>query len=493
MIKTRALAVFILIGAIAIGFFNYYSQFRPASAVGRFPFKLGLDLAGGSHLVYQADLSQIPASEDSDSMTALQNVIENRVNAFGVSEPLVEVQGGNQLIVELPGVTDVNQAIANIGQTPVLDFRLLASTTQAKISASTTMTSDQKNAAIEAAFQPVGLTGRMLKNAAIGYNSLNQPTVLLNFNAEGTALFASTTKNNIGNILGIFLDGTPISLPVVDAEIPDGTAQISGGFTTAQAQDLVRNLNYGALPVPITLLSTQTIGASLGESAVRGGIEAAIIALILVSIFLVVWYRLPGLISVIALICYVLIVLAMFKIGVSSTLIFLIIVFLMLAITVHWSFGIGIIVSYVVLAFIPGGITPVVLTAEGIAGFIITIGMAVDANILIFERMKEELQKGLPVREAMHQGFTRAWLSIRDSNTSSIITGAILYIFGSSSIITGFALVFIVGVTVSMFTAITVSRMLLYAVAPKQGGKFAKFLFSNGFHSGKSQNNIIKK
>jgi len=146
-----------------------------------------------------------------------------------------------------------------------------------------------------------------------------------------------------------------------------------------------------------------------------------------------------------------------------------------------------------VLAFIPGGITPVVLTAEGIAGFIITIGMAVDANILIFERMKEELQKGLPVREAMHQGFTRAWLSIRDSNTSSIITGAILYIFGSSSIITGFALVFIVGVTVSMFTAITVSRMLLYAVAPKQGGKFAKFLFSNGFHSGKSQNNIIKK
>jgi len=378
-------------------------------------------------------------------MIALQNVIENRVNAFGVSEPLVEVQGGNQLIVELPGVTDVNQAIANIGQTPVLDFRLLASTTQAKISASTTMTSDQKTAAIEAAFQPVGLTGRMLKNAALNYDSTTgQPVVMLNFNAEGTALFASTTKNNIGNVLGIFLDGQPISLPVVDAEIPDGTAQISGGFTTAQAQDLVRNLNYGALPVPITLLSTQTIGASLGESAVHGGIEAGVLAFIIITIFLVVWYRLPGLVAVVSLAVYTLIMLAIFK------------------------------------------LLPVTLTAEGIAGFIITIGMAVDANILIFERMKEEMRKGLPIEQAMHQGFARAWLSIRDSNISSMITAAILYYFGSSAIITGFALVFFIGVAVSMFTAITASRLFLYAIGPKKGGRVGRFLFSNGF-------NIIKK
>ncbi len=451
MIKTRALAVFILIGAIAIGFFNYYSQYHPASTVGHFPFKLGLDLAGGSHLVYQADLSQIPLSEDSDSMIALQNVIENRVNAFGVSEPLVEVQGGNQLIVELPGVTDVNQAIANIGQTPVLDFRLLASSTQAAISASTTMTTDQKTAAIEAAFQPVGLTGRMLKNAAIGYTSLNQPMVLLNFNAEGTALFASTTKNNIGNILGIFLDGQPISLPVVDAEIPDGTAQISGGFTIAQAQALVRNLNYGALPVPITLLSTQTIGASLGESAVRGGIEAGILAFIIITIFLVIWYRLPGLVAVVSLAVYTMIMLAIFK------------------------------------------LLPVTLTAEGIAGFIITIGMAVDANILIFERMKEELRKGLPIETAMHQGFARAWLSIRDSNISSMITAAILYYFGSSSIITGFALVFFIGVAVSMFTAITASRLFLYAIGPKKGGRISRFLFSNGFRFSKAVTPAITK
>lgn len=448
MIKTRALAVFILIGAAAIGFFNYYSQFHPNSAVGRFPFKLGLDLAGGSHLVYQADLSQIPASEDSDSMIALQNVIENRVNAFGVSEPLVEVQGGNQLIVELPGVTDVNAAIADIGQTPVLDFELLSSSTQAAIAASTTMTSDQKNAAIAAAFQPTGLTGRMLKNAALEYDSTtNQPVVLLNFNSEGTALFASTTKNNIGNILGIFLDGNPISLPVVDAEIPDGTAQISGSFTTAEAQALVRNLNYGALPVPITLLSTQTIGASLGESAVHGGIEAGVLAFIIIAIFLVVWYRLPGLVAVVSLAVYTMIMLAIFK------------------------------------------LLPVTLTAEGIAGFIITIGMAVDANILIFERMKEEMRKGLPIEQAMHQGFARAWLSIRDSNISSMITAAILYYFGSSSIITGFALVFFIGVAVSMFTAITASRLFLYAIGPKQGGKVGRFLFSNGFRLSKKITN----
>lgn len=453
MIKTRAIAVFILIAAIGIGFFNYYSQYYPNSAVGGFPFKLGLDLAGGSHLVYQADLSQIPASEDSDSMIALQNVIENRVNAFGVSEPLVEVQGGNQLIVELPGVTDVNAAIADIGQTPVLDFELLSSTTQSTISASTTMTTDQKNAAISAAFQPTGLTGRMLKNAVLNFDSTSgQPVVTLNFNSEGTALFASTTKNNVGNVLGIFLDGSPISLPVVDAEIPNGQAQISGSFTLAQAQSLVRNLNYGALPVPITLLSTQTIGASLGASAVKGGIEAGVLAFIIITIFLVVWYRLPGLVAVVSLAVYTMIMLAIFK------------------------------------------LLPVTLTAEGIAGFIITIGMAVDANILIFERMKEELRKGLPIEEAMHQGFARAWLSIRDSNFSSIITAAILYYFGSSSIITGFALVFGIGVLVSMFTAITASRLFLYSVGVKKGGKVARFLFSNGFFNGsKNSSPIINK
>jgi protein-export membrane protein SecD len=451
MIKTRAIAVFLLIGAVLVGYATYHFS----------TFKFGLDLAGGTQLVYQADVSQVPAGEVSDSMTALQNVIERRVNIFGVSEPVVQVQGPsvfsskgaeNQLIVQLPGVTDVNAAIQNIGETPSLDFRLLLASTSNAIQASTTMSVDQKNAAAAAAFQPVGLNGRMLKNAQLVFDSsTGEPIVSLTFNSEGTALFASTTKANIGNILGIFLDGAPISLPVIQEPILDGTAQISGNFTLAAAQTLVRNLNYGALPVPITLISTQTIGASLGQSALMGGIKSGIIAFLVIAFFLILWYRLPGLIAVVSLGAYTCIVLALFK------------------------------------------LIPVTLTAEGIAGFILSVGMAVDANILIFERTKEELRKGTPIADALHEGFHRAWPSIRDSNTSSIITGVILYYVGSTSVVTGFALVFVIGVIVSMFTAITVSRMFLFALAPHGkkpdgngivggNGRFARFLFSNGFH-----------
>jgi protein-export membrane protein SecD len=268
--------------------------------------------------------------------------------------------------------------------------------------------------------------------------------VSLNFNAEGTALFASTTKANVGNVIGIFLDGQIISAPVVQQAILNGQAQISGSFTVAAAQELVRNLNYGALPVPITLVSTETIGASLGASAVQGGIDVGIISFIIIGAFLIIWYRLPGVVAVCALGVYTAIMLALFK------------------------------------------LIPVTLTAAGIAGFIITIGMAVDANILIFERMKEELRKGSPLAQAMHEGFARAWPSIRDSNTSSIITGIILYYFGSTSVVTGFALVFVIGVLVSMFTAISASRMFLYVIAPKNDSKVSRFLFSNGFHFRKS-------
>ena len=193
------------------------------------------------------------------------------------------------------------------------------------------------------------------------------------------------------------------------------------------------------MPIPISLISTQTIGPSLGQAAVDGGIRAGIIAFIIIAIFLVIWYRLPGLVAVVALGVYTIIMLALFK------------------------------------------LIPVTLTAAGIAGFILSIGMAVDANILIFERMKEELNRGRGVWDSMHEGFARAWLSIRDSNISSIITGVILYYFGSTSVVTGFALVFVIGVVVSMFTAITASRLFLYAIAPKNTTKFSTFLISNGF------------
>ncbi len=446
ILKTRIIAVFLLIATVLIGFFSYYSE-QPGGSVYK-PFKLGLDLNGGTHLVYKADVSKLDSKEIGDSMNALRDVIERRVNVFGVSEPLVQIENNGflsskgaeqKLIVELPGVTNVDEAIKSIGQTPFLDFRVISSADWDAIAAQKLEGAAQV-AAIESKLKDTGLTGRMLEKAQLVFNqTTNEPTVSLNFNSEGRQLFAKITKENVGNILGIFLDGAPISLPVVREEIRDGKAQISGSFDVKSAQGLVRNLNYGALPVPIELISTQTVGASLGQSAVNGGVRAGVLSFIIIGLFLVIWYRLPGLVAVFALAMYTTIMLALFK------------------------------------------LIPVTLTAAGIAGFILSIGMAVDANILIFERMKEELKKGRGISDAMHEGFARAWLSIRDSNISSIITGAILYYFGSTSVVTGFALVFIIGVLVSMFSAITASRFFLYAVAPRTTTKLSTFLVSNGF------------
>lgn len=446
ILKTRIIAGFLLIIALGIGLFTYYSEI-PGKALYK-PFKLGLDLNGGTHLVYRADVSKVAAGDVDDSMNALRDIIERRVNIFGVSEPLVQIESNSflsskeaeqKLIVELPGVTDVDEAIKSIGQTPFLDFRILSSEDVQAIE-DLNLSDEAKNVEMLKRLKDTGLTGRMLEKAQLMFNqTTNEPTVSLNFNNEGRQLFAQITKENTGDVLGIFLDGLPISLPVIREEIRDGKAQISGSFDVKSAQALVRNLNYGALPVPIELISTQTVGASLGASAVNGGIRAGVISFILIAIFLIVWYRLPGLVSVFALGVYTVIMLALFK------------------------------------------LIPVTLTAAGIAAFILSLGMAVDANILIFERMKEELRRGRGISEAMHEGFARAWLSIRDSNISSIITGAILYYFGSTSVVTGFALVFVIGVLVSMFTAITASRLFLYAVAPKNTTRLSKFLVSNGF------------
>ncbi len=451
MIKKVVLALVILILGSGIAFFVYKtepklnSDFENQNAfLKKFPFRLGLDLSGGSHLIYKADVSAIKSNEIGASMEALRDVIERRVNLFGVSEPVVQVQhggfisgGGEQLIVDLPGITDVKKAVEMIGQTPILEFKTEAPKGTPQ---NATVGKDGK-IVLDTGFQFVSteLTGRYLQKATLEFDqNTREPKVSLQFNDVGTKLFAKITKENVGKRVAIFLDGAPVSIPVVNEEIPNGQAVISGNFTPKEAKLLVGRLNSGALPVPITLLSTQTIGATLGESAVNAGVKAAIIGFILVALFLILWYRLPGLIAVLALFLYTAILLAIFK------------------------------------------LLPVTLTAAGIGGFIISLGMAVDANVLIFERMKEEIKKGHSIYDGIHAGFARAWPSVRDSNTSSIITSIILFWLGTP-LIKGFALTFGLGVLVSMFSAITISRIFLYALGIEKSNTITKFLFGSGF------------
>jgi preprotein translocase subunit SecD len=407
------------------------------------PFHLGLDLLGGTHLVYQADLSKITGSAN-DAMQGVRDVVERRVNLFGVSEPVVQISGTNQLIVDLAGIKDVNQAIQLIGQTPFLEFKtqlpalqgdaiikqalgdkaagLTAATLCAPANLSTLVQFLQAFRA-DPCFQPSGLNGSGLKTAQISFNSQSiSPQVSLDLNDQGTKLFAQITQANLGKPVAIYLDGVPISTPTVQSAITDGHAIISGNFTPNDAKTLVQRLNSGALPVPISLVSQQTIGASLGQNSLDRSLKAGVFGLIFVALFMVLFYRLPGVISVIALLVYVLIVLAFYK------------------------------------------VFPVTLTLAGIAGFILSLGMAVDANILIFARMKEELAAGKSLHVAMHEGFSRAWLSVRDSHVTTLIGAFVLYMF-TTSIVKGFALTLGAGVLASLFTATMVTRTLLNLVA----------------------------
>ncbi len=458
MLKTRITAFIILLAGLGIGFFVYKSEvahmkLAPEEApkgVAKFPFKLGLDLSGGTHLVYKADVSEIYDSEVNDSMNSLRDVIERRVNMFGVSEPSIQVQdggfsnGGEQrLIVDLPGVTDIGEAIKMIGQTPTLDFRI----ENPDINAPQELTVGPDGVAqVNAPSQYVmtELTGRYLEKATLEFDqTTGEPIVGLRFDDEGAKLFEKITGENVNKTVAIYLDGQPISTPTVNEAISGGQAQISGNFNPQEAKLLVGRLNSGALPVPIELISTQTIGPSLGTAATSAGVKAAIIGFLAIALFLIIWYRLPGLIAVIALSMYVFVMLAIFK------------------------------------------LLPVTLTAAGIAGFIISIGIAVDANVLIFERIKEELRGGDKVQDSIHHGFHRAWLSVRDSNISSIITAIILFWFGTT-LIKGFALVFLIGVIVSMVSAISVTRLFLYTLNIKRTNKITNFLFGSGLSSAKA-------
>jgi preprotein translocase subunit SecD len=381
-------------------------------------------------------------------------VIERRVNIFGVSEPNVQAEQSSavaenvehRLIVELPGVTNIDEAIKSIGSTPLLEFKLINEEDLAKQQSIESIAIEGVNVELPENIEPyedTGLTGRYLESAQLqfagqGNGGLsNEPIVSITWNDDGAQLFEEITGNNIGRRLAIFLDGEMISSPVINDRISGGQAIIQGGFTPDEARTLAQNLSFGALPMPITLDSTQSIGASLGAEALEAGMYAGAVGFLLLSIFMILWYRLPGVVAVLALVMYVLMMLALFK-------------------------------------FIP-----VVLTAAGIAGFILSVGLAVDANVLIAERIKEEMRAGKSADQAIREGFGRAWLAIRDANVTSIIAAIILFWFGTA-LIKGFALVLLIGVFVSLVSAVSISRTLLLALPVNTEKPIGKFLMSSG-------------
>ena len=385
-----------------LGNFNFKRDMR---------LKLGLDLQGGTHVVLSTDMKDIPADRQSSALESAKEVIERRINFFGVSEPLIQtskVGDEYRIIVELAGVTDVNQAKDLIGQTAKLDFRELKDENIYSLP-----TLENTN--------PTGLTGSDLKSASVQYSGEgSQPVVAFETTSAGATKMAEVTRKLIGKPLAIFLDDTSISNPppTVQQEISGGSGVISGNFNVERAKSLANQLNAGALPVPVSVIEERTVGATLGAESVNRSIAAGIIGLICVSLFMILFYGIFGWIAVGALFIYTALNLALFK------------------------------------------LVPITLTLSGIAGFILSVGMAVDANILTFERIREETRNGQRLPVALEVGFKRAWNSIRDSNISSLITCAILYWFGTG-LVKGFAFTLALGIMTSMFTAIVITRTFL--------------------------------
>ena len=533
--KNRLVTLLILVMAVIAIFLDFPQLIQTTGltlpSFLNIPFRLGLDLQGGTHLIYEADVSDIPGNEQTSAVEGVRDVIERRVNAFGVAEPLIQTTKTGtdwRVIVELAGISDVNQAIAMIGETPLLEFKepnpnptteltdeerqLMESyNAEAKLRAEDLLVQTQKEGAdfaqlakdnsedpgsaanggdlgfakrglflpefekicfddlevgaiyptlvqsqfgyhiikkeaeqgsgddyearcrhilITVATQEsfaspedqwlyTGLTGNQLKRASVQFDPNTQiPEVLLEFNDEGKNLFADITQRNIGKPVAIFLDGAAISTPTVQTAITDGRAVISGKFKVTEAKLLAQRLNAGALPVPINLIAQQTIGASLGNESIQKSLRAGLLGLVLIALFMIIFYRLPGLTAIISLIFYALILLSIFK------------------------------------------LIPVTLTLAGIAGFILSLGMALDANILISERLKEELKTKKPLPMAIDEGFKRAWPSIFDGNTSTLLTCFILMAF-TTSVVKGFAITLVIGILVSVFSSMVVTKIIL--------------------------------
>jgi preprotein translocase subunit SecD len=417
----------------------------------KFPLQLGLDLRGGAQLTIQVQTTQEVPEITFQELEAVKSVLENRVNGLGVSEPVVQTVGSDQILVQLPGVNDPQQAERVLGGTAQLDFREQKPGTESQLLIEQQVRQqhlqeleelretgdaeaiqekqeeiEQAEEAIAQLFEKTGLTGKNLRDARAEPLQRGEGwQVALRFNAEGAEQFAQLTKNlaGTGRTIGIFLDGAPLSTPTVGPEyaetgITGGGAVITGNFTVQTANELAVQLRGGALPVPVEIVENRTVGATLGRDSIQSSIYAAMGGLVLVLIFIAVYYRLPGLIADVALLIYATLTIAAFAL-----------------------FG-------------------VTLTLPGIAGFVLSIGMAVDANVLIFERTREELRAGKTLYRSVESGFYRAFSSILDGNVTTLIACAALFWLGSG-LVKGFAVTLAIGVTISMFTALTCSRSFL--------------------------------
>ena len=472
--NTAISLVLIVVLAIVAGIFCYpqpYNQTvdninsKYSWKIWHFPttdFKLGLDLKGGVHLEYQADLSQIGDKDKSEVMNGLRDIIERRVNIFGVTEPVVQVYGSDRIAVELPGVESIDSAISWIGATPLLEFYEQKSQEEIdKINAKREELKDKKTLeevqkipdwqlAFESPYKKTELTGRYLKKASLVFDQTTYaPIVDLQFNDEGAKLFEDITERNVGKTIAIYLDGksivdtngdgkiddTDLYAPRVEEKISGGSAVITGQTDVKAAKLLVQRLNQGALPVPLgEPIVQKKVGPTLGAISLNNAVWAGIYGLLGIIIFLVLFYRLPGLLASFALLAYCLIFLSLIK------------------------------------------LIPVTMTLAGIGGIILSIGMAVDANILIFSRMREELKSGKDALSSIIEGCERAWPSIRDGNFTTLIVAFILYFLGTS-FIKAFAFALILGILISMFSAMIISRIFLEFVAKGRLGK-VKWLWS---------------
>lgn len=389
---------------------------------------LGLDLVGGVQALLEADLPE-DTVVDPESMRTARRIIESRVNALGVSESVVQIAGDRRILIELPGESDPEKAFATVRETALLEFvhlgdiptqevfQLAGQVIQTDFGQQEEPVSDQKT------YHTV-MTGAAIKQVGVQRNQTTGDYLVgFELTPEGAQTFAEYTTQNVGNALAIVLDKEVLTAPQINEPITGGVGSISGNFTAESANELAIQLRYGSLPIPLKIVQTETIGPTLGDESLDKSLVAGVIGLAVVMIFMALYYRLPGVIADLALIVYALITFAFYR------------------------------------------LIPVTLTLPGIAGFVLSIGVAVDANVLIFERLKEELRNGRTIRQAINLGWDRAWPSIRDSNLSTLITSAILYWFGNAfgaSIVKGFSLTLAVGVLVSLFTAVTVTRTFLH-------------------------------